>query len=206
MSEHDEAVPADEGRRRFLARTTAAVGAAGACCLAVPFARSLKPDAGARAAAAPVTVDISGLKQGERLVVEWRGQPVWILHRSPAMLGRLAALDARLLDPESRNADQQPAYVLAGDREFRAVRPEISVLVGLCTHLGCAPEMVPEAAPQPYDPDWQGGYFCPCHKSRFDLSGRVFKDMPARSNLVVPPHHYADADTLVIGVGPGGKA
>lgn len=206
MNGHDDPPAVDGGRRRFLATTTAAVGAVGACCLAVPFARSLRPDARARASAAPVTVDIAGLKEGERLVVAWRGQPVWVLHRSRAMLERLAALDGRLLDPQSRNPEQQPGYVLAGDRGLRSIRPEISVLVGLCTHLGCAPEMAADAVPQPYDPDWQGGYFCPCHQSRFDLSGRVFKDMPARSNLLVPPHHYVDADTLVIGAGPGGGA
>ncbi len=135
MNGHDDPPTVDGGRRRFLATTTAAVGAVGACCLAVPFARSLRPDAGARAAAAPVTVDIAGLKEGERLVVAWRGQPVWVLHRSRAMLERLAALDGRLLDPQSRNPEQQPGYVLAGDRGLRSIRPEISVLVGLCTHL-----------------------------------------------------------------------
>ncbi|MNN60501.1 Ubiquinol-cytochrome c reductase iron-sulfur subunit [compost metagenome] len=118
----------------------------------------------------------------------------------------MPTLDARLKDPESGNADQQPAYVLKANPEYRSIKPEVSVLVGLCTHLGCSPEMVAEIRPEPYDAQWKGGYFCPCHKSRFDMSGRVFQDVPAPINLLVPPHHYTDDNTIVIGVDPQGAA
>ena len=138
------------------------------------------------------------------MILEWRGQPIWIVKRSQAILAALPGLDGRLRDPDSENAEQQPDYVLAENRQLRSIKPEISVLVGLCTHLGCAPEMVAEIRPEPYDAQWKGGYFCPCHKSRFDMAGRVFQDVPAPTNLVVPPHHYADDNTIVIGVDPQG--
>ncbi|MFT4197719.1 MAG: ubiquinol-cytochrome c reductase iron-sulfur subunit [Pseudoxanthomonas sp.] len=194
--------PADAGRRRFLTATTAVVGAVGAGFAAVPFLTSLTPSTRAKLAGAPVTADITALQEGQRMVLEWRGQPIWIVKRSKAMLDALHSLDGRLRDPESDNADQQPAYVLQGDKEFRSIKPEISVLVGLCTHLGCSPELIAEIRPEPFDPDWKGGYFCPCHKSRFDLSGRVFQGVPAPINLLVPPHHYQDDNTIVIGVDP----
>jgi ubiquinol-cytochrome c reductase iron-sulfur subunit len=180
--------PVNTGRRRFLTATTAVVGAR------------------AKLAGAPVTADISALQEGQRLILEWRGQPIWIVKRSKAILQALPGLDGRLKDPESDNKDQQPDYVLKGNPEFRSIKPDISVLVGLCTHLGCAPEMVAEIRPEPYDAQWKGGYFCPCHKSRFDMSGRVFQDVPAPINLLVPPHHYVDDNTIVIGVDPQGAA
>ncbi|KRG76211.1 ubiquinol-cytochrome C reductase [Stenotrophomonas ginsengisoli] len=198
--------PVNAGRRKFLTATTAVVGAVGAGFAAVPFIKSWNPSARAKLAGAPVVADISALQEGQRMILEWRGQPIWIVKRSQAILAALPGLDGRLRDPESSNADQQPAYVLAANPQLRSLKPEISVLVGLCTHLGCAPEMVAEIRPEPYDAQWKGGYFCPCHKSRFDMAGRVFQDVPAPTNLVVPPHHYADDNTIVIGVDPQGGA
>ena len=198
--------PVNTGRRRFLTATTAVVGAVGAGFAAVPFIKSWNPSARAKLAGAPVIADLTGLQEGQRLTFEWRGQPIWIVKRSKAILDALPTLDSRLRDPESSNKDQQPEYVLKDNPEFRSVKPEISVLVGLCTHLGCSPEMVAEIKPEPYDPEWKGGYFCPCHKSRFDMSGRVFDGVPAPTNLVVPPHYYENDNTLVIGLDPKGAA
>ncbi|MBD9376129.1 MULTISPECIES: ubiquinol-cytochrome c reductase iron-sulfur subunit [unclassified Pseudoxanthomonas] len=195
--------PVNTGRRRFLTATTAVVGAVGAGFAAVPFIKSWNPSARAKLAGAPVTADLTGLQEGQRLILEWRGQPIWIVKRSKAILDALPTLDSRLRDPESKNTDQQPAYIKG---ETRSLKPEISVLVGLCTHLGCSPEMVAEIRPEPYDPDWKGGYFCPCHKSRFDMAGRVFQGVPAPTNLVVPPHYYENDTTIVIGVDPKGAA
>lgn len=194
--------PDNLGRRRFLTATTAVVGAVGAGFAAVPFIKSWNPSARAKLAGAPVTADISALQVGQRLVFEWRGQPIWIVKRSKKALELLPTLDDRLRDPESENPDQQPPYA---KNETRSIKPDISVLVGLCTHLGCAPELVAEIKPEPFDPQWKGGYFCPCHKSRFDLAGRVFQGVPAPTNLVVPPHHYEDENTIVIGVDPSGE-
>jgi ubiquinol-cytochrome c reductase iron-sulfur subunit len=195
--------PVNTGRRRFLTATTAVVGAVGAGFAAVPFIKSWNPSARAKLAGAPVTADLTGLQEGQRLILEWRGQPIWIVKRSKATLDALPTLDARLRDPESKNTDQQPEYIKG---EARSIKPEISVLVGLCTHLGCSPEMAAEIKPEPYDPDWKGGYFCPCHKSRFDMAGRVFQGVPAPTNLVVPPHHYENDTTIIIGVDPKGAA
>lgn len=204
MANDEVQVPVNTGRRRFLTATTAVVGAVGAGFAAVPFIKSWNPSARAKLAGAPVTADISALQEGQRLILEWRGQPIWIVKRSKAVLDALPGLDGRLRDPKSDNADQQPDYVRKANPELRSIKPDISVLVGLCTHLGCAPEMAAEIKPEPYDTDWKGGYFCPCHKSRFDMAGRVFQGVPAPTNLVVPPHHYADDNTLVIGVDPQG--
>ncbi len=198
--------PVNTGRRRFLTATTAVVGAVGAGFAAVPFIKSWNPSARAKLAGAPVIADLTGLQEGQRLTFEWRGQPIWIVKRSKAILDALPTLDSRLSDPESSNKDQQPEYVLKDNPEYRSVKPDISVLVGLCTHLGCSPEMVAEIKPEPYDPEWKGGYFCPCHKSRFDMSGRVFSGVPAPTNLVVPPHYYENDNTIVIGLDPQGAA
>ena len=189
----------NHGRRRFLTATTAVVGAVGAGFVAVPFIKSWNPSAKAKLAGAPITADISALAEGTRMVLEWRGQPIWIVKRTKQMLDVLPTLDSRLRDPKSTNLDQQPEYA---KNEFRSIKPEISVLVGLCTHLGCSPELVAEIKPEPFDPDWKGGYFCPCHKSRFDMAGRVFDGVPAPINLLVPPHHYENDTTIVIGVDP----
>ena len=191
--------PINTGRRRFLTTTTAVVGAVGAGFVAVPFIKSWNPSARAKLAGAPVTADISALAEGERLMLEWRGQPIWIVKRSPKILQLLPTLNDQLRDPKSANPDQQPTYA---NNPTRSVKPEISVLVGICTHLGCAPEMKAEIRPEPFDPNWKGGYFCPCHKSRFDMAGRVYQGVPAPSNLVVPPHHYENDTTIVIGVDP----
>ena len=195
--------PVDTGRRRFLTATTAVVGAVGAGFVAVPFIKSWNPSERAKLAGAPVTADISALADGQRLVLEWRGQPIWIVRRSPQVLQLLPTLDDQLRDPNSENPDQQPAYA---NNPTRSIKPEVSVLVGLCTHLGCSPEMVAQIAPQPFDSEWKGGYFCPCHKSKFDMAGRVYAGVPAPTNLVVPPHHYVDDTTIVVGVDPQGVA
>ena len=195
--------PVNQGRRRFLTATTVVVGAVGAGVAAVPFIKSWNPSARAKLAGAPVTADISALAEGQRLVLEWRGQPIWIVKRSKQMLDILPTLDPRLLDPKSENLDQQPTYAR---NELRSIKPEVSVLVGLCTHLGCSPEMKAEIKPEPFDPEWKGGYFCPCHKSRFDMAGRVFQGVPAPINLLVPPHHYESDTSIVIGVDPKGAA
>jgi ubiquinol-cytochrome c reductase iron-sulfur subunit len=194
--------PVNEGRRRFLTATTAVVGAVGAGFAAVPFIKSWNPSARAKLAGAPVNADITGLAEGQRLILEWRGQPIWIVRRSKAVLDVLPTLDAKLRDPKSENADQQPEYIRKANPELRSLKPEISVLVGLCTHLGCSPELKAEIRPQPFDPEWKGGYFCPCHKSRFDMAGRVFQGVPAPTNLVVPPHYYESDTMIVIGVDP----
>ena len=193
--------PVNTGRRRFLTATTAVVGAVGAGIAAVPFIKSWNPSARAKLAGAPVTADISGLQEGQRLILEWRGQPIWIVKRSQAVLQALPTLNANLRDPKSENVEQQPDYIKG---VTRSLKPEISVLVGLCTHLGCSPEMAAEIKPEPYDPNWKGGYFCPCHKSRFDMAGRVFQGVPAPTNLVVPPHYYENDTTIVVGLDPQG--
>ncbi|BDU17593.1 ubiquinol-cytochrome c reductase iron-sulfur subunit [Lysobacter auxotrophicus] len=195
--------PVNQGRRRFLTATTAVVGAVGAGFVAVPFIKSWNPSTRAKLAGAPVTADISALEEGQRLILEWRGQPIWIVKRSKAILDALPTLDAQLRDPKSENKDQQPAYITG---ELRSIKPEISVLVGLCTHLGCSPEMKAEIRPEPFDPEWKGGYFCPCHKSRFDMAGRVFQGVPAPINLLVPPHHYENDTTIIIGVDPSSSS
>lgn len=190
------------GRRRFLTATTAVVGAVGAGFAAVPFIKSWSPSARARFAGAPVTQDISALTEGQQLVINWRGQPIFIAKRSKSMLDVLATMDALVADPKSTASDQ-PSYA---QNETRSIKKDILVLVGVCTHLGCAPEFKPEVKPEPFDPDWKGGYFCPCHKSRYDLAGRVFKAQPAPLNLPVPPYYFENDNTLVIGVDPKGAA
>ena len=190
------------GRRRFLTATTAVVGAVGAGFAAVPFIKSWSPSARARFAGAPVSQDISALQEGQQMVLNWRGQPIFISRRSKGMLDVLGSMDALVADPKSA-ASEQPTYAA---NATRSIKPEISVLVGVCTHLGCAPEFKPEVKPEPFDPDWKGGYFCPCHKSRYDLAGRVYKAQPAPTNLPVPPYHFADDNTVVIGVDPEGAA
>ena len=190
------------GRRRFLTATTAVVGAVGAGFAAVPFIKSWSPSARARFAGAPVSQDISALQEGQQMVLNWRGQPIFISRRSKGMLDVLGSMDALVADPKSA-ASEQPAYAA---NATRSIKPEISVRVGVCTHLGCAPEFKPEVKPEPFDPDWNGGYFCPCHKSRYDLAGRVYKAQPAPLNLPVPPYHFESDSTVVIGVDPEGAA
>jgi ubiquinol-cytochrome c reductase iron-sulfur subunit len=194
----------DNSKRRFL--TTAAsvvVGGAGAAAVAVPFVLSMLPSAKARAAGAPVEVDISKLEVGQLMTIEWRGKPVWIFNRSPESLQELPALNEQLVDPESDTSSQQPAYC---KNENRSIRDNIAVLVGICTHLGCSPTYRPDLAPADLGPEWKGGFFCPCHGSRYDLSGRVFKNMPAPKNLVVPPYHFIGDNRVVVGEDPQGAA
>lgn len=190
----------NRGRRRFLTLTTTAVGAVGAGFLAVPFIKSWEPSAQARAAGAPVEVDISKIAKGQMLVKQWRGKPVWIVRRTDQMLESLPELNERLRDPMSENADQQPSYCR---NIHRSIKPEYLVAVGICTHLGCSPTFTPEVEPKPYDPNWKGGFFCPCHNSMYDLAGRVYQGVPAPSNLVVPPYTYLDKDRILVGVDKG---
>jgi ubiquinol-cytochrome c reductase iron-sulfur subunit len=192
----------DHGRRRFLTATTAVVGGAGVVAAAIPFIKSWEPSARAKNAGAPVLADISKVEPGQRLSVLWRGQPVWIVNRTPALLATLPQLDSRLRDPKSE-IEQQPKYA---QNETRSIKPEWLVVIGICTHLGCSPEFVPEIKPEPFDPEWKGGFFCPCHKSRYDIAGRVFQGVPAPMNLVVPPYQFVNDKQILIGVGPGEKA
>lgn len=189
----------NQGRRRLLTATTAVVGAVGAVGLAVPFIRSWQPSARAQVAGAPVEVDVSRLAVGERVTVTWRGQPIWLVRRSEEQLAALAGEAPRLRDPNSENTEQQPDYAR---NEHRSIRPEFLVLVAFCTHLGCIPTFRPELQPQPFDADWKGGFYCPCHNSRFDMAGRVYGGVPAPTNLAVPPYHFADDNRIVIGVDP----
>ncbi|MBP5981011.1 MAG: ubiquinol-cytochrome c reductase iron-sulfur subunit [Halomonas sp.] len=186
----------NKGRRRFLVGATSVMGAVGVIGVAVPFVASWKPSARARAAGASIQADISKLRPGQRMTVEWRGRPVWIIRRTPEMIARTQALPADYLaDPESRQP-QQPVYVQG---ELRSLKPEIGVLVGLCTHFGCSPLYRPEPDAQAGDDHWPGGFFCPCHSSRFDLAGRVYASMPAPINLEVPPYHYLSDHIIVVG-------
>lgn len=184
------------GRRRFLVAATSVVGAAGAVGAAIPFVGSWAPSAKARAAGAPVRVNIGKIEVGQQIVAEWRGQPVFILHRGDEILGNLEKVEPRVADPNSEES-AQPEYV---NPKLRSIKPEILVVVGLCTHLGCAPSFRPEVAPADLGGDWLGGYFCPCHGSRYDLAGRVYRAQPAPLNLPVPPHMYESDSVIIIGV------
>ena len=185
----------NRGRRRFLVAATSLVGAAGAVGLATPFLKSWNPSAKAKAAGAPVKVNVSKLEPGQQVVYEWRGKPVFVLRRTKDMLDELTSQNTRLRDPESQNSDQ-PEYAT---NAYRSRADDILVLVGLCTHLGCSPKYMPEVKPMEFDANWRGGYFCPCHGSRFDLAGRVYKGVPAPTNLVVPPYSFENDDILIIG-------
>ncbi|TXH03871.1 MAG: ubiquinol-cytochrome c reductase iron-sulfur subunit [Nevskiaceae bacterium] len=192
-------VGVDAGRRRFLTLTTVAVGGAGVVGAAIPFLASLSPSERAKALGAPITVDISKVEPGQRLVVAWRGKPVWIIRRTPDMLASLPKVDAALRDPNSDEA-QQPAYA---KNEARAIKPEWSVMVGSCTHLGCSPTFRPDHPAPDVDANWQGGFYCPCHGSKFDLAGRVYQGVPAPLNLVVPPYRFVNDTTITIGEDQG---
>jgi ubiquinol-cytochrome c reductase iron-sulfur subunit len=189
----------DAGRRKFLTLTTVVVGGAGAAAAAWPFLASLRPSERAKALGAPITVDISKIEAGQRLTIAWRGKPVWIIKRTPDMLASLTKVDAELRDPESKE-QQQPTYIKG---EARAIKPEILVMVGSCTHLGCSPTFRPDHPAPEVDANWQGGFFCPCHGSKFDLSGRVYKGVPAPLNLLVPPYKYVNDTTITIGEDQG---
>jgi len=182
-------------KRRFLIGATTVVGGIGAAAAAVPFGMSFWPSERAKAAGAPVEQDISKLEPGQQIRVEWRGKVVWIINRTPAMLATLPKLDDRVADPKS-DVDHQPSYA---KNENRSRKPEIFVAVGICTHLGCSPTFRPEVAPADLGPDWLGGFFCPCHQSKFDLAGRVYKGVPAPTNLIIPPYRFVTDTTIVIG-------
>ncbi|MDP5054922.1 MAG: ubiquinol-cytochrome c reductase iron-sulfur subunit [Congregibacter sp.] len=187
----------DTNRRRFLTVATSAVGAAGAVGIAVPFLGSWNPSAKAKAAGAPVKADIGKIEPGQMIVVEWRGKPVYVVNRTPEMLSNLDNVDGDLKDPDSA-ISKQPAYIV---NKARSIRPELLVVEGLCTHLGCAPKYRPEVgAADLGGAEWFGGFFCPCHGSKFDLAGRVYSGVPASSNLVVPPYSFESQNVLAIGV------
>jgi len=187
----------DKGRRRFLTAATSVVGAVGAGYAVAPFVMSMMPSARAQAAGAPVEADVSKLEPGQMLTVEWRGKPVWIVRRTEQNLKDLPTLDDQLLDPNSK-ADQQPPYA-QNELRARENHPAYAVLVGICTHLGCSPTYRPDIAPADLGPEWKGGFFCPCHGSRYDLSGRVYQGMPAPKNLVVPPYQFLSENVILVG-------
>jgi len=191
----------DTGRRNFLIGATTAVGSVGVVGAAVPFVGSWNPSAKALAAGAPIKVDISKLSPGEILgpIPAWRDKPVFVIKRSDSMLEVLNTLNDRLADPESLR-EQQPSYA---QNETRSIKPDVLVLVGLCTHLSCSPKFRPVIQPEVYDEEWIGGFFCPCHGSKFDLAGRVYAGVPAPSNLEVPPHFYESDSVIVIGEDEG---
>jgi len=193
----------DVNRRRFLTGTTVIVGGIGAAVAAVPFIASFQPSAKAKAIGAPVEVDISKIEPGQRITAKWRGQPVWIVRRTPAMVDGLKNFDTSLLrDPMSEDSIQ-PSYAT---NVWRSVKEEYLVLVGLCTHLGCSPGYVPEPDGDVMGPSWVGGFFCPCHGSKFDLAGRVFTGVPAPKNMTVPPYRYESDTLIVVGEDEGGAA
>jgi ubiquinol-cytochrome c reductase iron-sulfur subunit len=197
--------PIDKGRRQLLTAATTLTGAVGVAFAAVPFLSSWQPSARAKALGAPVEIDISKLAPGGMLKIEWRGKPVLVVRRTPEMIGRLGSHDGALADPASENS-RQPEYT---KNPARALKPEFLVLLGVCTHLGCLPQnyFAPGAVPTVgLAADWPGGFFCPCHGSKFDLSGRVFAGVPAPTNLEIPPYSFVDDAHILIGVDAGEEA
>ncbi len=188
-------------RRKFLIGATTVVGAIGASGFLIPFIASMNPSARARSLGAPVKFDISKLVPGQQAILQWQGKPIWVLRRTPEMLTRLknTGLLERLRDPNSNVKSQQPGYITKIDR---ATRSEYFVTIALCTHLGCIPNFRPELAPDDLGSEWLGGYFCPCHGSKFDFAGRVFKGVPAPTNLVIPPYQYLTETVIEIGTNP----
>ena len=197
--------PVDASKRTWLIASGCA-GVVGGGFAAVPFVSSMQPSERAKAAGAPVEVDISALKPGEKMTAEWRGKPVWIVRRTPAEVAALAKNDGELADPQSKRKPDEltPPYAR---NEARSIKPEVLVVVGICTHLGCSPSDKFQPGPQPSLPDdWPGGFLCPCHGSTFDMAGRVFKNKPAPDNLEVPPHMYVSDNRLLIGEDKNNKA
>ncbi len=193
----------DQSKRRFLIAATAAMGGVATAAVAVPFVMSMLPSERAKAAGAPVEVDISKIEPGMMVTFEWRGKPVWVVNRSKEMLDNLSQHDDKLSDPKLEVVSQQPDYT---KNPTRSIKPELLVVVGICTHLGCSPTPKLKAGTEEgMGSDWPGGFFCPCHGSKFDLAGRVFKGSPAPINLQVPPHKYLADGRLLIGVGQDGK-
>ncbi|MGY2575821.1 ubiquinol-cytochrome c reductase iron-sulfur subunit [Vibrio sp. C8] len=193
--------PLNNSRRRFLTATTAVVGGLGAAAVAVPFIKSWNPSAKAKAAGAPVEVDVSKLEEGQMVRVEWRGKPVWVVRRSQTIVDALKEHDNQLRDPNS-GEEQQPGYA---QNTYRSIKPEYFIAVGICTHLGCSPSYLPDS----FSEQVQGvksGFFCPCHGSKFDMAGRVFQGVPAPLNLVIPKHMYLSDTRIVIGLDETGEA
>ncbi|MCW8830796.1 MAG: ubiquinol-cytochrome c reductase iron-sulfur subunit [Gammaproteobacteria bacterium] len=186
----------DKGKRRFLVASTSVVGAVGAGFVAVPFVASWMPSERAKNAGAPVEADISRLEEGRMMTVEWQSKPVWIVRRSEKTLADLEQNNDSLRDPASDNTDQQPEYA---KNQHRSIKEDVLVLVGICTHLGCSPTFRPDIAPADLGENWLGGFFCPCHSSRFDMAGRVFQGVPAPTNLAVPPHYYVSENVILVG-------
>jgi len=192
----------DKSKRQFLTSALTVVGAVGTGYLAVPFLAQMQPSVKAMAAGAPVEVDISKMEPGQLIRVAWRGKPVWILNRTPEVLETLKTLDNQLRDPLSLESSQPES----SKNPIRSIKPEIFVAVGLCTHLGCSPTFRPEIAPHDLGENWKGGFFCPCHGSWFDLAGRVYRGVPAPTNLEIPPYRYITDTQLIVGEAPEEKA
>lgn len=192
MTEH----VVDTSRRKMLTTGASAVGAVGVAVTLWPFVSTMGPSARALAAGAPVEVDLSKLEIGQKIQVEWRRKPVWIVRRSEQMLSSLQNTEDLVRDPNSETVSMQPAFA---QNQTRSIKPEFLVLVGICTHLGCSPTFRPELAPADLGPKWEGGFYCPCHGSKFDISGRVYKDVPANKNLEVPPYAFVSENVIVIG-------
>jgi len=190
----------NKGRRRFLVATTSVVGAVGVGFAAVPFVQSWNPSAKAQAVGAPVQVSLGRLERGQILKVQWRGQTIGVLRRTEETVGLLENVTEQLRDPESLESEQ-PSFA---QNEGRALKEEFLVVNMHCTHLGCVPQVLPQVGPQPFEENWKGGFFCPCHKSKFDMAGRVYKGVPAPTNLKIPPYSFIDDQTLLIGVNPEG--
>jgi len=189
----------DLKKRRFLTAATSVVGAVGVGFAAVPFIASWNPSERAKALGAPEEADISKLEPGALMRVKWRGQVCWVVHRTKQNIADLPTLDPMLVDPTSEQP-QQPPYC---KNPTRSIKPEYWIAIGICTHLGCSPTYRPDVAPEDLGPKWKGGFFCPCHGSKFDLAGRVFKGVPAPTNLVIPPHKYVTDTLVMIGVDGG---
>lgn len=185
----------DKKRRHILTAAATVVGGAGVMATAVPFVSTLSPSARTKSIGGPVEVDISSLKPGERITVKWRGKPVWILRRSEESLAELGEMTDVLRDPHSE-IEQQPTYA---KNDYRSIKPEFLVVIGLCTHLGCSPNYLSRDDENDFGSDWKGGFFCPCHGSKFDLAGRVFKGVPAPANLVVPKYEFISDSKILIG-------
>ncbi len=187
----------NQGRRRFLTLATAGAGGLAAAGVAAPLVASFFPSEKAKAAGAAVEIDISKIESGQMLTAEWRGKPIWVVNRTEQQLKDLPTLDGNLVDPKSET-EQQPANC---QNDVRSIKPQIWVAVGICTHLGCSPTYRPDLAPADLGADWKGGFFCPCHGSKFDMAGRVYKGVPAPTNLVIPPYKYLNDTTILVGEG-----
>jgi ubiquinol-cytochrome c reductase iron-sulfur subunit len=193
---------ADIRRRKLLVAATTGLGGVGMIATAIPFVESMAPSEAAKAAGAPVEVDVTKVEPGKLQTVAWRGKPVWVLHRTNDMLSQLGKHDDLLVDPRS-DQPQQPPYA---KNPMRSIKPDFLIVTGVCTHLGCTPVFRPEVAPADLGPQWPGGFYCPCHGSKFDLAARVFKNVPAPLNLEVPRHEYLSDSRLLIGEDKQGSA